>query len=175
MFIQYFRYTCSVTKRDSIFVLLARGYIYLLMIARGSLYTPIIISVAIFIRYIPLAFSSTSTTVTSLPQPPYSVEGFVGWPAPYFLIIGLIISLIEWFCRDIWHLTLKRKLLILTIGLTSGYLITVFALVMSAPITNSQIIAFIVPFYGFTIFSLLLNSITWRVLQTTDDILRRNP
>lgn len=162
-------------NRESVYILLARGYIYLLMIARGSLYTPIIISVALFIRYIPLAFSPSSATITSLPQPPYSVEGYLGWPAPYFLIIGLIISLIEWFCRDIWHLTLKRKLLFLSIALTSGYMITVFALVLSAPIAHSQIIAFIVPFYGFTIFSLLLNSITWRVLKTTDDILRKKP
>jgi hypothetical protein len=54
-------------------------------------------------------------------------------------------------------------------------MITVFALVLSAPIAHSQIIAFIVPFYGFTIFSLLLNSITWRVLTATDDILRKKP
>lgn len=164
-----------ITLNPSQSITIVRWYISLLTLSRGVLYTPIIVSIALFLIYIPRLIASDGIIQQFiLPQPPYDALSIVSGQSSWITTIGIAVSYAEYLFRQQIKLSLRKKSLIIITVISLGYVVLALLLLKKTDTPSGLVAIFIIPLYILSLLSLLMNAVWWHLLRWCDNVLEKS-
>ncbi len=134
---------------------------YALGIFQAVLYTPIVLSISLFIIIIPMLFQSEyiNSLFSFFPNGNYTTTNILTLYGKYAFGLSLLIALAETVFRKRVVIEAKKKIILLGLSLLVGYCLTFIFFITKTELTTGNTLIVLIPFFLMSFFAAILNAL----------------